>query len=206
MPDSRAQTSADRVPVAGEAASAASADLALADAGGASAAAGRVDLHEGLAWAALGMAILVLSVRMDRLADQGVPPYAAPGLVPGLLGIAMILFGLLVALRVRHKRDSGADNAAEVQERRPELRPGRLALVIGLCLTFSVVLIGHGLPFWAASSLFVTVSILVLQHPDRQAAGRGLDARALVVAAVIGLGAGGTATLVFQRLFLVHLP
>ena len=52
----------------------------------------------------------------------------------------------------------------------------------------------------------MTVSILVLQHPERQAAGRGLDARALIVAAVIGVAAGGAATLVFQRLFLVHLP
>lgn len=176
-------------------------------AGAASAAsAGRVELREGLAWMALGVAILVLALRMDRLADQGVPPYAAPGLVPGLLGIAMILFGFLVALRVRQQRDSGAAIAAEAPARRVELRPGRLALVIGLCLTFSVGLIGHGLPFWVASSLFVAVSIIVLQYPDRQAAGRGLDARALVVAGVIGLGAGGGATLVFQRLFLVHLP
>ncbi len=170
------------------------------------ASAAQVDLREGLSWAALGAAILFLSVRMDRLADQGVPPYAAPGLVPGLLGIVMILFGGLVALRARHPRDRGADAAAEAQEHRPELQPGRLALVIGLCLTFSIVLVGHGLPFWVASSLFVTVSILVLQHPQRQAAGRGLDARALGVAAFIGLAAGGAATLVFQRQFLVHLP
>lgn len=168
--------------------------------------AGRIDLREGLSWAALGAVILVMSVQMDRLADQGVPPYAAPGLVPGLLGIVMILFGGLVALRVRQPRTPAGDAAFEAQERRPELRPGRLALVIGLCLTFSVVLLGHGIPFWIAASLFVTVSILVLQHPDRQAAGRGLDARALIVAAVIGLCAGGAATLVFQRLFLVHLP
>ncbi len=175
-----------------------------AEAGPARTSAAQVDLREGLAWAALGAAILLLSVRMDRLADQGVPPYAAPGLVPGLLGIVTILFGGLVALRARHKR--GTDAAADAPEPRPELHPGRLALVIGLCLTFSIVLIGHGLPFWVAASLFVVASILVLQQPERQAAGRGLDARALGVAAVIGLGAGGAATLVFQRLFLVHLP
>ncbi len=170
------------------------------------ASAGRVDLREGLGWTALGAAILTMSMMMDRLADQGVPPYAAPGLVPGLLGIVMILFGGLVALRVRRAGGSEGDAAGEGEERRPELHPGRLALVIGLCLTFSVGLVGHGLPFWVAASLFVTVSILVLQHPQRQAAGRGLDARALIVAGVIGLSAGLAATLVFQRLFLVHLP
>lgn len=170
------------------------------------AAAGRVDLREGLGWAVLGAAILAMSLGMDRLADQGVPPYAAPGLVPGLLGIVMILFGCLVALRVRGADRSEGDAAGEGEEQRPELHPSRLALVIGLCLTFSVGLVGHGLPFWVAASLFVTVSILVLQHPQRQAAGRGVDARALLVAGVIGLSAGLAATLVFQRLFLVHLP
>src|SRR5208282_5942771 len=65
--------------------------------------------------------------------------------------------------------------------------------------------VGHGLPFWIAASLFVAVSIPVLQHPQRQAAGRRLDARALGLAGVIGLAAGLTATLVFQRLFLAHL-
>jgi hypothetical protein len=168
--------------------------------------ASRTDLWEGLSWAALGATILVLSVQMDRLADQGVPPYAAPGLVPGLLGIVMVLFGGLVALRARRPPSPTPEAGAATPERRPELQPGRLALVIGLCLTFSVVLVGHGLPFWLASSVFVAVSILVLQQPERHAAGRGLDARALIVAAVIGLCAGGAATLVFQRLFLVHLP
>ena len=35
---------------------------------------------------------------------------------------------------------------------------------------------------------------------------KSLTNRALIVAAVIGVAAGGAATLVFQRLFLVHLP
>ncbi len=193
---------------AGAGASAAAGPVASS---GQSAAAGRsadsqVDLREGLAWGALGAATLFMSLRMDRLADQGVAAYAAPGLVPGLLGIVMILFGGLVALRVRRKPGGGSDADAEPQERRPELQSGRLLLVIGLCLAFSVGLLGHGLPFWVAASLFVTVSILVLQQPERQAAGRRLDARALLFAGGIGLAAGVTATLVFQHLFLVHLP
>jgi hypothetical protein len=164
------------------------------------AAAGRADFRAGLAWLALGAAILVASATMDRLADQGVFPYAAPGLVPGLLGTAMLIFGGLLALRGRRA------GAGEAGAPRRSLRPGRLAIVLALCLIFDLVLVGHGIPFWVAASLFVTVSILVLQHPERQAAGRGLDARALLVAAAIGLGAGAGATLLFQNLFLVHLP
>lgn len=160
------------------------------------------DQREGLAWAGLGTAILVMSLRMDRLPEQGVPPYAAPGLMPGLLGIAMMLFGGLVA--VRAGRGLGAGEGPTHQPQAVDF--GRLALVIGLCLTFSVLLIGHGLPFWLASTLFVSTSILVLQHPERRVARRRLDARAVAIAGVIGLAAGVIATLVFQDLFLVRLP
>jgi hypothetical protein len=163
------------------------------------AAADRTDLKDGLAWVALGAVILVMSLLMDRLPEQGVPAYAAPGLLPGLLGVVMMLFGALVALRRGHAGEAAVQH-------RPAIHVGRLALVIGLCLAFSVVLIGHGLPFWAAAALFVTVSILVLQHHERRTAQRRLDARAVVIAGVIGLAAGVIATLVFQSLFLVHLP
>ncbi len=162
----------------------------------------RTDLKEGLAWCAFGVAVLIGSLTMDRLAEQGVPIYAAPGLLPGLLGIVMILFGGAVAAR----RKPIPVTKEEMELRRYRLQPGRLALVTGLCLIYSVLLIGRGLPFWLASALFVSTSILVLQHPQRKAAGRRLDARAFGFALVVGLGAGILATLVFEEFFLVHLP
>jgi hypothetical protein len=173
-----------------------------AGAGPSPAPADRTDLKEGLAWCVLGAVVLVMSITMDRLADQGVAPYAAPGLLPGLLGLVMILFGGAVALR----REVVAVSAEEAAERRYRLQPGRLALVIGLCLTYSIVLIGHGLPFWLASALFVSVSILVLQHPQRKEAGQRLGARAVGFAVLVGLCAGAAAMFVFENFFLVHLP
>jgi hypothetical protein len=166
------------------------------------AAADLTDRWEGLSWVVLGAVILGLSLSMDRLENQGVAFFGAPGLLPGLLGIVMILFGGSVAAR----RQPIAVSVEEAAQRRYRLQPGRLALVMGLCLTYSFVLIGHGLPFWLASALFVTTAILVLQHPQRKAAGRKLDARAVGFALVVGVGAGVVATLVFERFFLVHLP
>ena len=160
------------------------------------------DRREGLAWCAFGLAVLGMSLFMDRLEEQGVPPFAAPGLLPGLLGIVMILFGTAVALR----RQPIPVTAEEAAERRYRLQPGRLALVVGLCLTYAIVLIGHGLPFWLASALFVTVAILLLQHPQRKAAGQRLGVRAVGFAVVVGLSAGAAAMFVFQNFFLVHLP
>ena len=50
-------------------------------------------------WIALGVAVLIGSITMDRLERQHINPYTVPGLLPGLLGIAMILLGGVLALR-----------------------------------------------------------------------------------------------------------
>jgi Tripartite tricarboxylate transporter TctB family len=160
----------------------------------------RADRLGGLCWLVLGAAILVASLRMDRLASQGVSPYAAPGLMPGLLGIGMMLLGALLAVRAWRQNAGPSSPPAE------RAGTGRLALVLGLCLVFDIGLVGHGLPFWAAAGLFVTASILALQHAERRAAGQRLTLRPVIVAAVIGIAAGLAVTLVFQGIFLVHLP
>src|SRR5712672_4139293 len=59
----------------------------------------RSDFLSALGWMALGIAILIGSVMMDRLEKQGINPYTIPGLLPGLLGIAMTILGALLAAR-----------------------------------------------------------------------------------------------------------
>src|ERR1700761_4230460 len=59
----------------------------------------RSDLLAAIGWMVLGGAILTGSLMMDRLEDQDINPYTIPGLLPGLLGIAMIILGALLALR-----------------------------------------------------------------------------------------------------------
>jgi hypothetical protein len=78
--------------------------------------------------------------------------------------------------------------------------------VLGLCLTFGVVLVGHGLPFWLAAAIFVTVAILSLQAKQRRSSGQKLSLRMIITAAAVGVGAGLAITAVFQELFLVRLP
>jgi hypothetical protein len=86
----------------------------------------------------------------------------------------------------------------------PEHR--RIALVLGLCVIFGVILVGHGLPFWLAAAIFVSVAIVSLQFPQRRAVGQTTGLRQIASAIVIGLCAGGAITLVFQQIFLVRLP
>jgi hypothetical protein len=163
----------------------------------------RSDFLSGLGWMALGIAILIGSVTMDRLEKQGINPYTIPGLLPGLLGIAMTILGALLAARSwRPHLLASAIEGAPVS--RGERR--RLLLVLGLCLAFGVGLVGHGLPFWFAAAVFVTVAIVSLQYRQRQSIDQKSRLRILASAAMIGLGAGIIITIVFQEIFLVRLP
>jgi hypothetical protein len=156
-----------------------------------------------LGWMAGGAAIFIESLRMDRLEAQNINPYTVPGLLPALLGVLMFILGALLALRSWRRGGIHRLTPAVALDPQQRLRPW---LVIGLCVAFDVLLVGHGLPFWLAAWIFVSSSILLLQHAGRKAKGERLTARVLLKALAIGLGAGLAVTLVFQDLFLVRLP
>jgi len=161
------------------------------------------ELRGGLLWVVFGVAVLALSWRMDRLEAQHINPYTVPGLLPGLLGIVMILLGALLALRSwrRGGRFVGAPEFAMSGE-----SARRLALVVGLIVAYTVVLLGRGLPFWLGAAIYVTASIVLLQAPQRAAEGRRLTAVEVAKAVAIGLASGWVITWVFQDAFLVRLP
>jgi hypothetical protein len=170
---------------------------------GAAPASARTDLIASIVWMVFGAAVLIGALRMDRLEQQDINPYTAPGLLPGLLGIVTMLLGFLLALRSWRRR---AVHTHDVETPTSAAEKKRIGLVIALCVAFAVGLVGHGLPYWAAAAIFVTIAILSLQQVQRKAAGESLTAWAVGKAVLIGLGAGIVITLVFQELFLVHLP
>ena len=157
-------------------------------------------------WIALGIAILVGSITMDRLEQQHINPYTAPGLLPGLLGIMMILLGGILA--VRSLRRGALHLAPPPPSAHDRERWRRIWVVLALCLGYGIVLIGHGLPFWLASTIYVTASILIIQRMSRDPAERRKTQtpRAWAKALTIGLSASVITHLVFQEFFLVRLP
>lgn len=168
----------------------------------------RADLADALGWMALGAAVLIGSLAMDRLQSQGINPYTVPGLLPGLLGLAMLLLGGLLALRSLARRRAQAapppPTTLALADAREQWQ--RIAIVTALCVVYGVVLVGHGLPFWLASALYLIASMLILQRIGRSPARPRLTPGAWAQALAIGLGAGLATHLVFQELFLVRLP
>ena len=53
----------------------------------------------GLIWFVFGAAIVYGSWMMDRLEQLNIPPATAPGVVPGLLGLGIMAFALVLMLR-----------------------------------------------------------------------------------------------------------
>ena len=167
----------------------------------------KADFLFGLFWSVLGAAIAWGSWTMDRLERQGVEPYAVPGLVPGLLGLLLLAFGLALALRGWRGRVAPAGEVAPSEgaaESHGVAEPWRIALALLLACGFVLGLLGHGPPFWLAAFVFVFLAILLFEWPERRAA--GTQARGAVLALLGAAGAAAAATLVFEKLFLVRLP
>lgn len=156
-------------------------------------------------WVAFGLAVVIGAWRMDRLESRGASLYTAPGLVPGVLGGVLLLFGLMLALRAARAgghRLGAIRWALATQSRVAATRVGAF-LVIGL--GYAAGLVGHGgVPFWLATFVFVTLTILVFDWDRRQLAGQ--RARGLVLAVTVGAGTAFVVSYVFQEVFLVRLP
>lgn len=161
----------------------------------------RADFYGGLAWIAFGAAVGVASWRMDRLEKMGVSFFTAPGLVPGVLGVLLVICGVVLAARAWRGGAFGPLQRPPVLLH-PELL-ARIGVTLLLCLGFALGLVGR-VPFWVAAATYLFLQIAVLQYPERKA--RNEAGRGLVVAAVIALVAANAIAFVFEKIFLVRLP
>jgi Tripartite tricarboxylate transporter TctB family len=149
------------------------------------------DTVQGAFWIAVGGAIFYASWTMDRLANMGVKPFSAPGLLPGILGIFIVLLGLAMLWRGRK------EFSESIQWR-------RILLPLALCLGFAGGLVGRGIAFWLAAWIFVAAMIWTLQYRERKA--KHQLRRLAAVSLSVGLAASVAIALVFQELFLIRLP
>ena len=150
------------------------------------------DRKFGLGWVAFGATVLVASWRMDRLESLHINPWSAPGLMPGMLGLLMMIFGTALALR----------SAGEAPEGGLSRRRTGLALV--LCVAFAAGVLGHGMPFWLGSAAFMFIAIVAFRWLDEQP--RRPRQRLVLSSAAIAVAAALVISLVFEKVFLVRLP
>tara|TARA_R110002020_G_scaffold115609_4_gene265702 strand:- start:7370 stop:7924 length:555 start_codon:yes stop_codon:yes gene_type:complete len=161
----------------------------------------KADLVTGLFFIVLAATTLFGALSMDRLEARRINPLTAPGLVPGLLGLALLVCGIILSLRsLRIAAPGGWTALGRAVTSTAAQRAGG---VLVLTLTYALLLVGL-LPFWLATGLFVFAFIMTfetwLATPRRPllASMPWALGLAVVTATVV--------TLVFERLFLVRLP
>lgn len=161
----------------------------------------RADLVTAVFFIVFGAAILYASWTMPRLEVRRIHPLTVPGLVPGMLSIALMICGTILGLRSLKAPAPGGWQAFGASFFSTGAQ--RVFVVAALAFTYTLGLIGF-IPFWAATMIFVGAFILVFE------AWLGNPRKTLLQSLpwAIGLAvfAGVSVTLVFERLFLVRLP
>jgi hypothetical protein len=171
-----------------------------------------VDRVGGLIWIAFGAAVIYGSWTMDRLESLGIPPATAPGVVPGLLGLGIVIFGLVLVLRREPVAPPGAaatTGTPTAAEATPIPQAGdfhwkRVLLSWLLCMSYGAVLLGGGMHYWILTAGFLFLHVLLLDETERLPASP--TPRRLVTAAILAPAVATAVMLVFERIFLVRLP
>lgn len=153
----------------------------------------RQDVYAGLLLIGLAVFVIVESWRMPRHL-QTWPAYAGPGVVTGLLALALL--GMATALLVRALRRPGVSPAifgAEVRRYLAQPATRRLGLMAGLCAAY-LMLLGRGLPYHLTTGAYLVVTMLLF------------GARPWWLVLLVGGVTTAAIALVFNRIFLIPLP
>ena len=166
----------------------------------------RTDLRGAFVWIAVGAIIVFESWRMDRLAQQGAELFTAPGLWPGVIGLMLALLGGILAWRSLTRARVAGWHAAE-EDDTVYAPKSQFVLAAAMFFAYALLLVGHGLPFWLGTALFVTVYVFVFRRADRLSGGRtGTTRGDLTLALTCGIATAVVVSLVFEKLFFVRLP
>lgn len=150
---------------------------------------------------ALGLAMLIGGYTMERLEIRHIHPASIPGLVPMILGAAMMLCAALLFWSTR-KNQSDEDTASDTAS------VANLAFATFYSIVFALALVGS-MPFALASAIYIAVFYLHFTWKEgvgnQQATlGRRVGHLAFGIG-FAGVSAYGIASL-FQYGFLVRLP
>ena len=161
--------------------------------------ASRADFWTGLFWVIIGGAIVAMSAGLPIPRHLGASAMTSPGLVPGLLGAALIALGMVLSVRAWRGRSvvgpDGIIDPASVSTSRPVVA-GVLMVSYAFALTF-------GLSFTPLTVVFVTLFIMAFNWQGQSRRQKMITCGG---AAVLAMVFAVTLEFVFEQLFFVRLP
>lgn len=136
---------------------------------------------------------------MPRLEERGINPLTVPGIVPGVLGVALLVLGLILALR-RYDEGRGRIGLRGIIGTGKGRRS--LAIALSLNVIFALVLVGRA-PFWLATFLYLATFMAIFGFAEvREGAWQKRAALILIVTSILTAGI----VYLFGTLFYVRLP
>lgn len=163
----------------------------------------KADLITSILLLVFGAAILLLSIQMPTMADYNQSIYSAPGVVPGFIGVMLILLSLSMLLRsIKRKAIREFRGKAIPKEVLTQESTRRILMTIAMCAIYAFLLGKIWFPL--ATFAFIFAFILLFEYDWKAAF--STQTRKAIVAAIIGIVTTALVTLVFQKLFLVNLP
>ncbi len=181
-------------------------------------AAARADKIMACVLFALGLAMLIGGYTMDRLEIRDIHPASIPGLLPMILGGAMMLCAALLFSSAGRGEapddlaDDVADNeagdtkvdAGAANDKAAEAPSWRALLAAtGYCIVYAVVLVGN-MPFMLATGIFIAgFTIHFTWDAAKPARDRWIG---VAIAVVFAAACAAAVSLLFRYAFLVRLP
>lgn len=163
----------------------------------------KADFITSVVLVALGLAIIVLSLRMPTMADRNQSVFSAPGVVPGFIGVMLTLLSGSMLIRSLRRQ--------ALQELKAGLAPSgvlsqkstrRILITIVMCSLYALLLGRIWFPIPTFAFIF---AFIVLFEYDRTQSLQS-QGKKILIAAIIALVTTALVMLVFQKLFLVNLP
>ncbi len=163
----------------------------------------KADFLTSIILLAFGISVTVMAFQMPTLADKGQGPYAAPGLVPGFLGIIITILSFSMLIRSIIRRGHRAVVSRQgVNSFFQEVGTRRMGLTILLAVLYGFSL--GQINFTLATFLFIFIFVICFEYDVKVPL--GTQKKKIMWAGVLGAVASAAITGVFQYLFLVNLP
>ena len=154
---------------------------------------------------AFSVSVIVMSYTMPRLERRNIDPFSAPGVVPGMIGIVLLLLALVLFVRsirrggyrMFHTASNKADDA------HLQGAATRVLLTLFISLVYAIGFLGR-FDYSIITALYIFVFICLFEF--RAGVGFWAQKRMILFAIIQAVVASVLITTVFQKLFLVDLP
>lgn len=145
----------------------------------------------------LGTSMLIGGFQMDRLESRQIHPASIPGLVPMMLGVALIVCSVLLYYEAQHARSTLDDNDSTSGSWND------LIICALMSCIYAIGLVGW-LPFYLATGIYITSFILYFSRQKLSLPKTRV--KTIITALIIGPAAAIAISTLFRFGFLVRLP